>query len=106
STAIRITGLRSRGAERLDVAAAIGVTGRADPVRALRPAALRADVQARRFDLVLRPALVATRLRGLLLGAGHERRSVAARSACPRKGPGNREVPPGRAGTLDPWRGA
>jgi hypothetical protein len=71
STATRIIGLRSGSAERLDVAAAIGVARRADPVRALGPAALGADVQPRRLDLVLRAALVASGLGGFLLGDGH-----------------------------------
>ena len=62
--------------ERLDVAAAVRVARRADAVRALRLAALRADVQAWRLDLVLRAALVAAGLRGFLLGDGHRSRGV------------------------------
>jgi len=46
-------------------------------MRALGAAALRADVQARRLDAVLRAALVAARLGRFLLGDGHERGSVA-----------------------------
>ena len=47
-----------------------------------RRAAVRADVQARRVDLVLRAALIAAGLRGLLLGDGHERlRSLAQRKS-------------------------
>src|SRR5687768_2239963 len=79
STATRIMGLRGGSAERLDFAAAIGVAGRADAVRPLGPPALRADVQPRRLDLVLRTALVAASLGGFLLGDGHRRRSVAKR---------------------------
>jgi hypothetical protein len=54
--------LGSRGAERLDLAACVRLAGRAHPVRLLRLAALRAEVQARRFDPVVGPALVAARL--------------------------------------------
>src|SRR6266704_2787352 len=71
STATRIMGLRRWGAKRLDVAAAIGMARRTDPVGSLGPAALRADVQPRRFDLVLRAALVAAGLGGPFLGDGH-----------------------------------
>jgi delta 1-pyrroline-5-carboxylate dehydrogenase len=76
STATRIMGLRCGGAERLDVAAAIRVARRADPVWALWPAALRADVQARRLDLVLRAALVAASLGGFFLRDGHPNAGV------------------------------
>jgi hypothetical protein len=76
STATRIIGLRSGSAERLDVAAAIGVARRADPVRALGPAALRTDVQPRRLDLVLRSALVAAGLGSFLLWDGHRNAGV------------------------------
>src|SRR4051812_33417640 len=69
--------LRS-GNQGLDVAAAVRMARRTHPVGPLGPAALRADVQARRLDLVLRAALVATRLGRFLLGDGHGRRSVAA----------------------------
>src|SRR5256714_10662407 len=67
STATRITGLGRGSAERLDVTAAIGMTRRADPVRALGPAALGAEIQPRRLDLVLSAALVAAGLRGCFL---------------------------------------
>src|SRR5438093_13004430 len=76
STATRIMGLRRGGAERLDVSAAIGVARRANPVRALRPAALRTHVQPRRLDLVLRATLVAAGLGGFLLGGGHPNAGV------------------------------
>src|ERR671934_824982 len=77
STATRIISLRSWGAERLDVAAAVRVARRADAVRPLRLTALRADVQARRLDAVLRTALVAASLGRFLLRDGHGRASVA-----------------------------
>src|SRR5215470_6391822 len=63
--------------ERLDLTATIGAAGRADAVRALRRAALRASVDARRLERVLGTALVAARLRRLSLRNGHRRRSVA-----------------------------
>ena len=47
-------------------------------MRPLGAAALRADVEARRLDPVLRATLVAARFGGFLLGDGHGRRSVAA----------------------------
>src|SRR6266540_1815794 len=71
STATRIMRLGDRSAERLDVAAAVRVARRTDPVRTLGTAALRADVQARRLDLVLRATLIAACLRGFFLGDGH-----------------------------------
>src|SRR4029453_17089036 len=70
STATRVIGLRRGGVQRLDVAAAVGMARRADPVGTLRLAALRAEVQPRRVDLVLRAALVAARPWGLFFGAG------------------------------------
>jgi hypothetical protein len=59
STATRITWLRSRGAERLDLAAAVGLAVGAHPVRSLGLAALGAEVQARRLEPVRGSALVA-----------------------------------------------
>ena len=58
STATRAT-LRSVEAERLDLAALVGAAGRADAMRPLRRAALRARVDARRLDACVRAALVA-----------------------------------------------
>src|SRR5207247_4439408 len=60
-------------AERLDLAALVGATGRADAVRLLRRAALRAGREARRLDRVRGAALVATRLGCLPLRDGHGR---------------------------------
>src|SRR6266536_3154059 len=80
STATRIMALGGRGAKRLDVAAAVRVAGRADAVRALGPAALRADVQARGLDLVLRATLVAACLRRFFLGDGHGTAECSGRS--------------------------
>src|SRR5207237_2115984 len=78
STATRtVTPLRDRRERRLDLAAAICLARRAHPVWALRPSALRAEVQARGFGLVLRAPLVPPRLRRFLLGDGHERGSVS-----------------------------
>src|SRR5437870_4966988 len=71
--------LRSRSAERLDLAPAVRLAVRADTVRPLRLVADRAEVHARRFEPVRGPALVAARLGGLLLGDCHERlRSIRA----------------------------
>ena len=67
--------LRSRGAERLDLAAAVRLAGRADVMRPLGLMAGRADVDARRVDAVLRAPLVAAGLGGLFLGDGHERQA-------------------------------
>ena len=58
-------------AERLDLAALVGAAGRADAVRELRRAALRAGVDPRRLERMRRPALVATGLGGLSLRDGH-----------------------------------
>src|SRR5207244_5845827 len=77
STAIRLKGLRGGSAERLDLATAVRLAVRADAVGRLRLVADRAQAQARRLDLVLRAALVAARLRRLLLWDCHERRSIA-----------------------------
>ena len=54
---------------------------RADPVRAARLVALRAQVDRGRGDLVRRAALVRARVRLLLLGDGHGRRRRVANSA-------------------------
>src|SRR3989442_10002925 len=95
---LNTTVLRRWRAERLDVAAAVRVTGRADPMRSLGPAALRADVQPRRFDLVLRAALVAAGLGGLFLGDGHgtaqssQRRKRPVREATQWSGSGRTET--------------
>ena len=74
STATRVTSAYGTSeAERLDLAALVGAAGRADAVRPLRRAALRAGVDARRLELVRRPALVAPRLRCFPLRDSHER---------------------------------
>ena len=79
ATRAKASGLRSRSAERLDLAALVRVARRADAVRPLGLMAGRADVDARRLDAVLRAALVATGLRCFLLGDCHERlRSIAS----------------------------
>src|SRR5206468_1621721 len=77
STAIRAKVLWGRRAERLDLATAIRLAVRAHSVGPLGLVTDRAQAQARCLDLVLRAPLVATRLRRLLLGDGHERRSIA-----------------------------
>ena len=70
--------LRDRRAERFDLAALVRVARRADAMRPLGLMAGRADVDARRFDAVLRAPLVSTGLRCFLLGDCHERlRSIA-----------------------------
>ena len=51
--------LRGVETERFDLAALVGAAGRADAMRALRRAALRARVDARSLDAVGRAALVA-----------------------------------------------
>ena len=77
STAIRgKTYLRSLDAEGLDLAPLVRTAGRADVVRPLRRAALRARVDARSFDLVLRPPLVAPCLRGFPFRDSHERATL------------------------------
>ena len=63
--------------ERLDVAAAVRLAGRAHVVRPRRRPAVRADVRTRGdVDAVLGAALVAAGLRGLSLGDCHERLAV------------------------------
>ena len=87
------TVLWSRGAERLDLAAAVGLAVRAHPVGLLGPAALRAGVHARRLDAVVRAPLVPARLGGFFLGDGHWRASIAVRLAQPRGSPEPGTVP-------------
>jgi hypothetical protein len=65
--------LRGLEAERFDLTALVGAAGRADTMGALRRPTLRADVDARRLDLVLRAALVAPCLGRFSLRDGHER---------------------------------
>ena len=72
--------LRSRRAERLDLAALVRLARRADAVRPLGLMASRADIDARRLDAVLRAALVATGLRCFLLGDCHSGRPYSERS--------------------------
>src|SRR5215469_8492276 len=87
--------------ERLDLTATIGAAGRADAVRALRRAALRAGVDARCLERVLGTALVPARLRRLSLRNGHRRRSVAA--TLPSEPPGSSHAGPlGRIPLLVP----
>src|SRR5262249_18751176 len=62
STAMRVNRLRAEGSERLDLAAAVRLAGRAHLMRPGRLVAVRAEAQARRGDAVLRAALVAPRL--------------------------------------------
>src|SRR3954447_11209894 len=66
-----------------DLAAAIGPAHRADAVRTARAVALRAAVERRRVELVLRAALVRTAVRLLLLRDGHEQRGRLARRVGP-----------------------
>ena len=58
-------------AERLDLAALVRAAGRADAMRPLGRAALRARVDARRLELVLRATLVAAGFGGFSLGDSH-----------------------------------
>src|SRR5947208_16036975 len=83
-TTISAKPLTDRGSEPSYFSTRVGLAVRAHPVRLLRLAALRAEVQARRFEPVRGPALVAPRLRLLFLGDGHERASIARdyRSTC------------------------
>src|SRR3954447_9177465 len=62
--------------QRVDLAALVAAAGRADVVRPLGRAALRADVDARRLEGVRRAALVAPGLGGLLLGDSHSGRPL------------------------------
>src|SRR3954452_794073 len=62
--------------QRVDLAALVAAAGRADVVRPLRRAALRADVDARRLEGVRRATLVAPGLGGLLLGDSHSGRPL------------------------------
>src|SRR5204863_2053157 len=77
STAMRAKRLGERG-ERLDLAAAIRLAGRAHLVRPGRLVAVRAEAQARRGDAVLGTALVAARLGGFSLRDCHERSASIA----------------------------
>ena len=63
-----------------DLTTGVGAAGGAHPVRAARRAALRAQVDRRRRDLVRRAALVRAGVRLLLLGDGHGRRKRVAQS--------------------------
>jgi hypothetical protein len=58
---------------RHDLAARVAAAHRADPMRAPRAVALRARVQRRRTDLVLRTPLGGAAVRLLFLGDGHRR---------------------------------
>ena len=75
SAASRVS-LRRVEAERLDLAALVGAAGRADAVRPLRRAALRAGVDPRRLDRVLCTALVAAGLRRFPLRNCHRAGAV------------------------------
>src|SRR5512132_1459261 len=75
--------LRGRCAERLDLAAAVGLAVRAHAVRLLRAAALRAGVHARRLEPVRGAPLVPARLGGFFLRDGHRRASIATGRFCP-----------------------
>src|SRR5437763_994660 len=71
-------------AERLDLAAAVRLAGRAHLVRRRRLVAVRAETQPRRRNAVLGAALVAARLRRFSLGNCHQRpRSIAMPRARP-----------------------
>ena len=81
----RIVKLRSRRSERLDLAAAVRLAGRADAVRPLRLVADRALVHARRLQAMRRPPLVAAGLRLSALRDCHGRaRSIATGRFSPR----------------------
>ncbi len=75
--------LRTEGAERLDLAAAVRLAGRAHLVRSCRLMAVRAEAQPRRRDAVLGAALVAARLRRFSLGDCHQRPRSIARTCSP-----------------------
>src|SRR3954465_8254700 len=62
-----------------DLAPAVGPAHRAHTMRAPRAVALRAVVERRRLELVLRAALVRAAVRLLLLRDGHEQRGRLAR---------------------------
>src|SRR5438093_722047 len=96
STATRIMGrvLRSLKPEGLDVAPAVRLAVRAHPVRQLRLPAVRADLEPRRGDRMLRAALVAPRLRGLSLRDGHGRLGTIA---------GRGDLPVGRLARSRRW---
>ena len=79
--------LRSRGAERLDLAAAVVLARRAGVMRARRRSAVRTRVDARCLDAVLRATLVAAGLRRFPLGDGHERLQVSVWGRGSRPGP-------------------
>jgi len=66
-----VSHLRCGCFERLDLAAPVRATRRADPVCALGLVALRALHERGSCELVGRTPLVAARLRGLSLGDGH-----------------------------------
>jgi hypothetical protein len=70
--------LRRVETERLDVAAAVRLAGRADAVRLLRLLAGGAHLEVRDGDPMLRAALVAPRPRRLSLRDGHERLGTIA----------------------------
>jgi hypothetical protein len=79
STATRtgtVKTLWGRRAERLDLAAAVRLAGRTDPVRLLRLMADRALVDSRCLQAVLRAALVAARARLSSLRDCHGGRAV------------------------------
>src|SRR5258708_1566650 len=63
--------------KRLDLAASIRAAGRADAVRLLGRAALRAGRKSRRLDRMRGAPLVTARLGGLPLRDGHSRHSLA-----------------------------
>src|SRR5213076_2810463 len=98
STATPTMRLRTEGAERLDLAAAVRLAGRAHLVRPCRLMAVRAEAQPRRRDAMLGAALVAARLRRFSLGDCHQRpRSIAmlrARPLWPRGSANRVERPP------------
>src|SRR5437763_15708410 len=86
STATLIMWLRRRSSQRFDLAARVGLAHRAHPVGPLRRPALRAEVQARRLDLVRCAPSVSARFGGFLLGDGHRRGSIARGQTPPEPG--------------------
>src|SRR5579864_6090845 len=94
STAMRVK-LLAGEAERLDFAALVRAAGRADAVRLLRGAALRAGREARRLDRVRGAPLVAARLGGFPLRDCHSagQSSRAGLLALPARPSGGRRFP-------------
>src|SRR3990172_6878781 len=103
STATRMVirgGLWSLNAQWFDVAALVGLAGRADAVRSLGLLARRADLNVRDGNPVLGASLVAPRLRSFPLGDCHERLRTIAESS-QREAP-HRDMVPHYVGALQP----